>query len=245
MKLFCIPYAGGSAAIYSRWKAVLHPAIELVPLELPGRGSRIGEKLCGDLGSLVRDAVTRIRTEAGEGPYAVFGHSLGSLIAYEAVHDLLGHGGPAPQHLFLSGRGAVHLEPERERLLYPLPDEEFMEAIYELGGTPREVLQHKEIVSLFLPILRADYRIAETYAYRERPPFAIDLTVMYGTGDRPHLPNMPEWNRHTQGTCRLIAYEGDHFFLNDSSHRTEMIRAINDTLRAPMPAGWAGSLHRL
>ncbi|AFH63025.1 thioesterase II family protein [Paenibacillus caseinilyticus] len=239
MKLFCIPYAGGSAAIYSRWRAELHPDIELVPLELPGRGSRIGEPLCRDIESLSRDAAARIRKEAGEVPFAVFGHSLGSLVAYEAAHLLLQDGGRAPFHLFVSGRGAVHLEPKRERLLYPLGDQEFMEAIFELGGTPREVLQHKEILSLFLPILREDYRISETYVYRERPPFPFDITVMYGTEDRTHLPNVPEWGRHTGGECRLKAYEGDHFFLNDSRHRTEMIVLINHTLRSVPAAGLA------
>ncbi|AFC30707.1 thioesterase [Paenibacillus mucilaginosus 3016] len=123
--------------------------------------------------------------------------------------------------------------------LYPLGDQEFMEAIFELGGTPREVLQHKEILSLFLPILREDYRISETYVYRERPPFPFDITVMYGTEDRTHLPNVPEWSRHTGGECRLKAYEGDHFFLNDSRHRTEMIVLINHTLRSVPAAGLA------
>lgn len=44
VRIFCIPYAGGSASIYNKWKKYVGSDFELILIELAGRGSRFNHK---------------------------------------------------------------------------------------------------------------------------------------------------------------------------------------------------------
>ena len=226
VKLFCLPYAGGSSAIYYSWKKHLVPEIELVPLELAGRGSRIHETLYNDRAEAVEDVLRLIKGDIHTSPYLLFGHSMGALISYELVQRIRESNLPPPMHIFFSGTSAPHLKDEEKK--YHLMDEEdFKQQVLELGGTPPEFFESPELLELFLPLLKNDFRLAETDIPRgEINPLDQNITVFQGKEDDLSTQQCEEWRRHTHGRCRLHYFEGGHFFLNEETE--QITRIINE-----------------
>lgn len=218
LRLFCLPYAGGSARIYRSWARHLPPFVEVCPVQLPGRDSRIAEPPLSDLSGLVRASGRGLRPYFDR-PFAFYGHSMGAVLAFELAHHLREEYGLQPEHLFASGRAAPQ-RGRRERSIYDLPADELLEELRELKGTPPEVLAHPELMSLMLPLLRADFALCDTYAYAERPPLACHITALGGLRDtqvpREHLE---AWRELTTGPFSLRMFPGDHFFL----HGDEML----------------------
>jgi medium-chain acyl-[acyl-carrier-protein] hydrolase len=149
-------------------------------------------------------------------PFAFFGHSMGAMISFELARLLRARRALEPAHLFISGRRAPHLPPD-EPPSYGLPEPEFIEKVRELNGTPREVLEHPELMQLLLPVLRADFEMVQTYEYEPGPPLDTPVSVFGGLLDgevsREHLE---AWRGHTRGPFRLRMLPGDHFFLHAS-----------------------------
>ncbi|MEL7001989.1 MAG: thioesterase domain-containing protein, partial [Bacteroidota bacterium] len=161
LKLFCLPYAGGSASVYNPWKDHLDRSIQLVPVELAGRGSRIKEPLNTSRKEAVDDIYQIIRSDIENHPYMIFGHSMGALMTFDLVHKIKVNNMPIPRHLFFSGASAPHLRDEKKKYHLMSP-EEFEKEVRNLGGTPPEFFQHQELIDMFLPILKNDFKMAET-----------------------------------------------------------------------------------
>ncbi len=219
--LFCIPYAGGSATIYNNWKKYLDKCIKIVPVELAGRGKRLGEELYDKMENAVDD-VYEIIKENINGPYGLFGHSMGSVIAYELAHRISNSNLPNPEYLFVSGSKPPHIG-EREKIIHGLPDDEFRNEIIDMGGTPKEIFENKELLELFLPILRQDFKIVENYKYIGRPPLDIETIFFYGDGEEIDDSEAKQWNIHTNKGCRIFKIKGNHFFIN---YRTDEVADI-------------------
>lgn len=217
VKLFCFPYAGGSAMIFNKWKSYLNIncGIELIPVELAGRGRRIQEPLYTDLNDAVEDLYQIINIESLTGPYAFFGHSLGGLLAYELAQKIKKLDIPQPLHLFFSGRGAPNIARNEDKKYHLMDNDEFRLKVIELGGTPPEFFDHPELVEIFLPLLRNDFKLAETNMECEIAPFDIDITVFIGKEDHEITAEQTNsWKLHSKGTCTLHYFDGDHFFLH-------------------------------
>jgi surfactin synthase thioesterase subunit len=224
-RLFCLPYAGGSARMFTEWRTELPPWLDVVPLELPGRGFRFDEPASADLADVVaglRDAaLSRL-----DRPYAVFGHSLGALLGFELVLALQELGRPA-RHFYASGAGAPHL-PTRN----PAPrfgDHELRAHIAELGGTSRELVANDEFMELMLPVLRADFTLADTY----RPPPGATLdcptTTFCGADDDEAPPgDVLSWRRYVRESCTVRVLPGGHFFVH--SAQTALLSLIVSAL---------------
>lgn len=231
-KLFCFPYAGGSAALYSKWNDLLHSSIALQPVELAGRGKRIYEPHYQDIGEAIDDVFHIVKDQVKVFRYALFGHSLGALIAFELAMKLRALNLPAPEHIFFSGRGAPHIPRSKDRKIYhKLPDDEFKESIMELGGTPKEFFEYPELLEILLPTLKNDFRISETYTYahyEDAAPFSHDITVFLGKDESVTPEQMAGWRQHSQKVCSIYYYEGGHFFIHDKMAETADI--INRTL---------------
>ncbi len=149
-------------------------------------------------------------------PYAFFGHSMGSLVSYSLAHELRAAGAPLPMHMFVSGRRAPHLPPER-RALHDLPRAELLEELGRLEGTPKAVLENEELLELFLPLLRADFKLNETYAYSPTPPLPCGATVMGGLSDMAASRTQLEpWREHFDGKVDVSMFPGGHFFIDDA-----------------------------
>lgn len=225
INLFCLPYAGGNKYSYAGFQKFAPPHIELITLDLPGRGKRLNEACLTHAVKMVADILPIIREKAGD-PYAIYGHSLGSLLAYLVTHKIVEENLPRPQRLFLTGRGGASVkrtDPPR----YLLPKEAFSEALREMGGMD-DVLESEELMEFFEPILRADLQAAETYEYQEITPFDVPLTVMIGNQEEITVEEANAWQKETTQPIDLHILPGNHFFIFD--HEQEIMRLIGQQL---------------
>ncbi len=212
LRLLCFPYAGGGASVYRAWAAHLPPEIALCPVQLPGRETRMREPPFRDVGPLARALADVLEAQLGQ-PYALFGHSMGALVAFELARELRRRRAPLPVQLFVSARPAPQL-PRGERPLYDLPDEQFVAQLRRLGGTSEAVLRNAELMRLLAPLLRADLAVNEAYSYVPEAPLACPITAFGGLSDTKVSRDLIEaWEAQTSGAFRLAMLPGDHFFV--------------------------------
>lgn len=223
-RLFCFPYAGGNAAaIYRNWLGN-SPLIEMCPVQLPGRGARIREAAHTSLDQLIQEIAPAIIPFLDK-PFAFFGHSMGAMISFELTRALRRAGASLPAVLFVSGRGAPHI-PDVDPPTYDLPEDEFIQELRSLNGTPKEVIEHPELMKLMIPLLRADFSTCQTYAYSAEPPLDCPIIVLGGLDDREVAPELLHpWREHTTGAFKLQLLPGDHFFLHGNAPQVQQIIA--------------------
>jgi medium-chain acyl-[acyl-carrier-protein] hydrolase len=224
LRLFCFPYAGGSAAIYQAWPDFFPSFIEVCCVQLPGRGGKIKEKAFTKLLPLVEATAAEI-SRMMDRPFAFFGHSMGALIAFELARYLRRNGLPAPVYLFVSGRDAPSFDREQPHT-YLLPDAEFVQELKRLNGTPAEALESQELMRLLCPLLRADFELTQTYTYYPEPPLACPITVFTGAEDNEvSVENLAGWQKETTRPISSHVFPGDHFFLHRAyPSMTDIIR---------------------
>lgn len=217
IRLFCFPYAGGTNIIFRTWGKVLGPSLAVCPAHLPGRERRLTEKPYTSAQALVEAAAEAIIPYL-DLPFAFFGHSMGALLSFELARHLRRLDLPLPTHIFLSGRSAPQLT--RERVTYNLPAKEFAEELRQLNGTPREVLEHQELMDLMIPLLRADFEVCQTYNYTQEPALDCPITAFGGLNDDHVTREMVgAWREHTTRSFRLCMMPGDHFFVHSAQDR--------------------------
>jgi surfactin synthase thioesterase subunit len=228
MKIFCLPYAGGSQFVYSKWKKLLEPSIKLEAVELRGHGTRYSEGFYEDVKEAVDDIYLMIREKINEEEYAIYGHSMGSILAYEAYYKILESGDRKPKHIFFSGATAPNYRRKREDIS-KLPDEEFMNKVIEIGGTPVEVKESKELCEFVLPILRNDFRILEDYRHKSKKGLIeSDISILNGDKDNLELEGIIEWQKHCNKNPNIYTLEGNHFFIENNLNK--VIDIIKKTL---------------
>ncbi len=212
-RLFCFPYAGGGASFFRTWPEKLWPEIEVCAIQLPGREDRFKEIPFDNLSSLI-DALAVVLYPYLDFPFAFFGHSLGSLISFELTRRLRRQKAPCPLQLFVSGRRAPQI-PDPEPPIHPLPDAEFIEELGRFNGTPKAVLDNPELMEVFLPLLRSDIRLDETYVYDHETPLDCPISAFGGMADEAvSREELAAWQDQTQGGFNIQMFPGDHFFLN-------------------------------
>lgn len=228
MKLFCLPYAGGSETIYYRWRTNIDESIQIVPIELKGRGKRYNEKEYDSILEAIDDIYNSIEEEIENDEYAIYGHSMGSLLAYELYYKICEMKKRKPKHIFFSGYGAPNTVVKGEEI-HGLPDNEFMEKIMEMGGSPRELMENKELFQLFLPILKNDMRILEKYLFKPKEAkMECDISILTGNEEKLKPNQIIEWRKHTEGKCKMYTLSGNHFFIN--TNMKNITNLINQTL---------------
>jgi medium-chain acyl-[acyl-carrier-protein] hydrolase len=211
-RLFCFPYSGAGASIFRTWAAPLAPAIEVVAVQLPGRETRRKEPLLSHLPSLIQ-ALTPALLPYLDRPFMFFGHSVGALIGFEVARQLRRIGHTLPRHLVVSGRAAPQFLTSAPPI-HQLPDVDFLAALHRYNGTPAIVLENADMMNLFMPILRADLAINETYIYQPEAPFDFPIAVFGGLEDvQVSHANLSGWREQTKADCNLQLLPGDHFFL--------------------------------
>ena len=229
IKLFCFPYAGASAAVYSSWKEYIQDEIQLVPVELAGRGKKIHEPLYETVDNAVTEILERLKGDLSDQPYAFFGHSMGAMLAHELVDRIKLLGLPTPVHVFFSGRSAPSVRPGADKKYHLLNETDFKEKVLSLGGTPPHFFEHPELMNLFLPVLRNDFRLCSNdFSERHRVPIDSPITVFIGKEEDITAEGVDAWKNHTSLWCRIYYFRGGHFFINDFTE--EIVRIINETL---------------
>ncbi|WP_016951928.1 thioesterase II family protein [Anabaena sp. PCC 7108] len=227
LRLFCLPHAGGSATVFRTWPDNLPSTIEVCPLELPGRGRQMNLSPYTKMQPLVREIAQNI-TPYLDKPFAIFGHSMGGLISFELSRLLRSDYHVTPLHLFIAARNAPQVTPTKPPI-YNLPDAEFWQEILNYNGTPNEVMQNQDIIQIFLPILRADFTVLNTYAYQNQLAFDFPISVFGGLQD-PEFTDyeLEAWQEQTNTTFDLQMLEGNHFFIR--SHEKILLRIISQKL---------------
>ncbi|MEO6086828.1 MAG: alpha/beta fold hydrolase, partial [Umezawaea sp.] len=228
LKVFCLPHAGGNAQHFLLWRRALPESVEVVPVDLPGHGTRLGEPLVDEWDELVADLVAVIGSRVG-GPYAILGHSLGALLAFEVARTLERRGTP-PELLVAVGRNAP-AAPLSHPPIHALPDLPFFGALRRLGGLPDGVLRQPELLRMFLPALRTDLRLAEHYTRAPGPGLSCPVLAVSGQDDRmTDAAGMADWSAETTGECEVVRVPGDHFPLQ----REEFLDVLRTRLAAPV-----------
>lgn len=215
LRLFCLPYSGASAMVYSRWRHSLPAAIEVIPVELPGRGRRFGQPLATDFQALGRQLASELAGQL-DVPYALFGHSLGALLAHEVAHALRARGCTAPTRLFASGTAAPTRR-DTQRFARLQSDEQLLAELRDLNGTPPELLANAELMALTLPVLRADFALCAHYRPLARPPLDCPIHVLAGHQDSATREDLDAWGLETRGGCSLDLFDGGHFFIHEQA----------------------------
>lgn len=237
MTLFCVPYAGGSAAIYNKWEKHIDARIKVVPIELAGKGTRFNEEIYNKIEDAVDD-VYEIVKRGIDKPYGLFGHSMGGIIAYELAHKIAKSNLPNPEYIFVSGIKPPHMWKDR-KTIHMLSDREFEKEIVDMGGTPTEIFENKELLELFLPIIRKDLRIVEQHIYIKKSPLNIETIVFYGDEEKINDKEANQWHIHTSKECKIFKISGNHFFINDETEKVVDIinNIVIDEYRSDLSVG--------
>ena len=221
--LFCLPFAGGGSHSYREFQRYADDHVRVIALDLPGRGKRFAEPLLYNLHGMVDDAFAQIKDRL-DGAYAIYGHSLGACIGHLLVKRIIRERYPMPLHLVVSGREgpSVRGKGNNWRLL---PRADFLEVLKRFEGTTSEVIENRELMDLFEPVLRADFEALATYSYGKGLPFDVPITVMRGKDENVTRADALRWQDETTKKITLLEFPGGHFFI--FRHAREIVRILS------------------
>ncbi|WP_335972249.1 MULTISPECIES: thioesterase II family protein [Streptomycetaceae] len=213
VRLFCLPYAGGSPHAFGAWAAALAPHVEVLAIAPPGQGHRVYEEPYEQWPALRDDAFAALAPLLDR-PHAFYGHSLGARLGYELARLAAEKCPGATRRLFVSGCRSPRW-PQQRPYLHEEPYDGFVAGLRELGGTPQEVLDHPALMRTLFPSLRAQIRLAELWQDEHDGPLPMPVTAMYGRQDRTDgEAAMRGWARVGGPGSEVLGMDGGHFFLD-------------------------------
>lgn len=213
LNLFCLPFAGGNSYSYRQYAETAPSLLNIIPIDYPGHGTRIHEPLMEEIGALVQDIYRQMARRMGQTDYAIYGHSLGGLVAYLVTRELIRNNHKPPLHLFITGTSGPAAVSRTEKKRHLLPTKEFIEEIRQYGGMPEEILYNEEWMDFFEPILRADFRMSENYVYNNDTPLNIPITVITGMEEDMETDDIQVWQKETRHIIDFKRLPGNHFFI--------------------------------
>ncbi|MFN6518486.1 MAG: thioesterase II family protein [Nostoc sp. CreGUA01] len=227
LRLFCFPYAGGSSTVFRTWPNSLPRNVEVCAVEYPGRGRQMKLEPIAQLKPLVKAIALSLIPHLDK-PFAFFGHSMGALVSFELTRLLRLEYNLKPFHLFISAHRAPQIPPTKPPI-HALPDPELIEELRTLNGTPKAVLENPELMQIFLPVLRADFSVLETYIYTQQHPLECPISIFGGWQDKEVSQEaLQAWQEQAIATVSLQMFDGDHFFIH--SHQNSLLKLISQEL---------------
>lgn len=224
--LFCFPYAGGGASAYSGWIRALEDEITVCPVQLPGREDRLMEPFHTDMKEVVNE-ITEIIQSLITCETFLFGHSMGAKIAFEVARKLEKRGGSI-KRLFVSGSRVPHKPPLNP--IYNLPKDQFLKELQRFEGTPEEILGNEELLNFFLPLLRADFTMDETYHMEQGNPLKCPITAFGGEEDKEAKPaEIDLWRQYTEVFFSSYVFQGGHFFVK--TQEENIIKEVKNIIK--------------
>ncbi len=205
--------------MFAPWAKLLPHEIELLGVQLPGRENRMREAPFTQIAPIV-EKLNEVLFPLFDRPFAFFGPSMGSLVAFELARKLRQAYHLEPAHLFFASRFSPQM-PDRLAHIAHLPTEAFLDAVQQrYNNIPDVIRKDPELIELFLPVLRADFSVIENYTYLNAVPFACPVTSMRGSADTVMLPeDFSGWQKHTSGQFNQLTFSGSHFFFIEQSAR--------------------------
>lgn len=222
IRLFCFPFGGGGASVFRSWPEAMGDNIEVRALQLPGREARFRDALVDSIEALTRDVVDALAAYQDK-PYAIFGYSLGSLLAFEVSRELRRRGMRMPRHLFIGAAQAPQREPPHPAIT-TLSDADFIQKCEEYYQPEGEAWNNAELRELFLPVLKADIALCENYDYYQEEPLDCAVDVFAGDDDRATpLLETRYWTEQTTEKIGHHVFAGGHFFIDHSEPEIQRI----------------------
>ncbi|MBU3186317.1 thioesterase II family protein [Clostridium estertheticum] len=228
-RVFCFHYAGGSSTAYKNWNKNSHP-IEFIPVELPGRGTRIYEPCIEEFDVLMDELIPNLKKMIDHRPFFFYGHSMGAIIAFRAAYKLQKLYGIHPEKLIVAGRHAPHRGDSCVFKSY-MGEEALIKELKRLEGTPKEALENKELLQFILPLVKSDYKLHESYKYYGEK-LSIPIIAHAGINDgEANIDEMQHWNKVTGGSFEIKEFQGNHFFVQTLGNKyvSEIIKIVMST----------------
>jgi len=232
-KMFCLPFAGGNKYSYEKYVRDSPGNIQMIPVELPGRGARWNEPLLRNTEAMVNDIYVQVNHQL-DVPYLIFGHSMGALLGYVLLKKIRAHNLPMPGCCFFSGcRGPAVFKSDHP--WHTLPYQAFVDKITELGGLPDTESDRKEILAYYEPILRADFEAVGSYRYQKTEPFDVPLFLMMGTQEPTSYQDVLSWQIESHQQIEVTYFTGKHFFIHQ--HHREIMSLMEAKVKALKSSG--------
>lgn len=235
-RIICFPHGGGSVQSFRTWSDFLPDDVELICLDLPGRGKRAAEAAIRSMDVLVT-MVTKALRRYSDRPFVFFGHSVGALVAYEIARSLEKAGLPSPFHVIVSAHPSANV-PADDPPMYIYGDDKLTDVVRSLGLVPKEALANEELLHNFiLPPMRADFELAETYDRNLPTPLRAAITAMGGVQDETiNADDLDEWRRLTTSRFTRIMFDSDHFYTHSmtSDVVSTLLREVGE-VKAQLP----------
>lgn len=215
-RLVCFPHGGGGSQAFREWTHLLPSDIELLCVNLPGRGNRFAESNFEDMDALTSAVINGLGAYA-DTPFAFFGHSMGALVAYETARKLETAKLPSPFLVIASAHKAPQVAPD-DPAMYTLSDTELTQIVFGLGMVPAEALRERGFVEqVLLPPLRADFKLAELYDRGRVVALSAPILAMGGLADdQVNQSELGQWREATRSNFEVAMFDGDHFYTQSS-----------------------------
>lgn len=214
-QLFMLHFAGGNIYSFDFLKPFLSD-FEMIPIELPGRGKRIKEKLLTSYSEAAKDVYKQISSQLKGEEFVIYGHSLGASLAL-GVADLLERNNKIPQCVIVSGNAGPGINAKRKNRS-SLERNEFIDMLKELGGLPKELLESEELLDFVLPIIRSDFKIVEEDFYINDIVINSPITAIMGNEEK-NVDKIKNWKNHTKSNFMSYVLTGNHFFIHNNTEQ--------------------------
>lgn len=226
--LICVPYAGGSKYSYLSFESIAPKGVNIIPIELPGRGGRLMESLLLDINSMVDDLFIQLRYYIHK-PYIIHGHSMGALLGYLLVRKIAEQDLPLPFHLIVTGCEGPSVKDNNKKFRSSLPTDKFIEELKILGGMADEVFEDISFLTFFEPILRADFKAIEDHKYLKGNALDVPICVLFGSEEDFSLTEALSWQEESNFQVEVIQFSGDHFFI--FNHEKQIMDIIEKKIK--------------
>lgn len=231
VRLFCFPHGGGGGQAYRAWAGLMPDWIEVVAIQPPGRGPRLREPAVTAMAEMLDEVAGAISRQLDR-PYAIFGHSVGALIAFETARELVARGALQPMRVFLSGYASPGLASGHDAL-HRAPDDELLSFLGEIGQNAFSPEMPAELQQMVLSAVRADFELAATHRAALNPQLGVPVSLFGGEEDRSvPAQALAGWRDYVSQPPAMRLFPGGHFYTE--SNGRELTGAIAQTLEAEL-----------